>query len=298
MVSVIVKTLLSVNFEIEWQAGMHFSASCFPRITRGAAVRGLQELLNKQDYQLSIDGDFGPATENAVKDFQLKNGLRVDGVVFTETWVKLIGPNLLDLLNKPSRTLKREDIEAFSDQYRIEKAIIKAVLAVETGGAGFLDDGRPVILFEGHKFWKQLKQRGYLPEDLKEGFGEVLYPSWSSEYYTRGKQEWTRLEKAISILPKADVAEAAYCSASYGLFQIMGFNYRLLGYYDVLEFVCDMKKNEQRQLAAFGKFIKENNLIPYLQNHQWATFARGYNGPGYRRNRYDEKLKKAYYKYA
>lgn len=78
----------------------------------------------------------------------------------------------------------------------------------------------------------------------------------------------------------------------------MGFNYHSLGYYDVLEFVCDMKKNEQRQLAAFGKFLEANNLLSYLRNHQWAEFARRYNGPGYAKNQYDVKLKKAYNKFA
>lgn len=265
---------------------------------QGEAVEGLQELLNKEGYQLSVDGDFGPVTEDAVKGFQEKNGLKVDGVVFTETWRKLIGSGLLNLPTKASRMLREEDIAAFSVEYEIEIAVIKAVLEVESRGAGFLDDGRPVILFEGHMFWRQLKERGYIPQTMRQGFENVLYSSWVIEYYQGGKREWTRLEKAVSIAPKADVAEAAYCSASYGLFQIMGFNYHLLGYYDILEFVCDMKKNEQRQLAAFGEFLKANNLISYLQNHRWADFARRYNGPGYKKNHYDENLEIAYSKFA
>lgn len=38
-------------------------------------------------------------------------------------------------------------------------------------------------------------------------------------------------------------------------------------------------------------------LVDELQRHDWAGFARGYNGAGYKRNNYDEKLRQAYNKY-
>ena len=46
----------------------------------GDDVKALQDKLNKLGYGLAADGDFGPKTESAVKDFQSKNGLTVDGV--------------------------------------------------------------------------------------------------------------------------------------------------------------------------------------------------------------------------
>lgn len=55
------------------------------------AVRGGQRQLNKYGYALTVDGIFGPATEAAVRDFQLQNGLTVDGVVGTSTWRTLTG---------------------------------------------------------------------------------------------------------------------------------------------------------------------------------------------------------------
>ncbi len=58
-----------------------------------------------------------------------------------------------------------------------------------------------------------------------------------------------------------------------------------------------MNKNEGEHLAAFGRFIIANNLTKYLKNKDWANFARRYNGPGYKQNKYDEKLARAYNKY-
>ena len=55
-------------------------------------VKDLQWLLkNKHGFTaLKIDGDFGTNTDDAVKEFQGKNGLTKDGVVGAKTWKKLL----------------------------------------------------------------------------------------------------------------------------------------------------------------------------------------------------------------
>ncbi len=60
------------------------------RGSTGTDVSNLQEKLNQIGYALAIDGDFGPATEAAVKDFQAKYGLLVDGIAGERTMAKLI----------------------------------------------------------------------------------------------------------------------------------------------------------------------------------------------------------------
>ncbi len=63
-----------------------------PTLRRGAkgeTVELLQELLNVNGIQVKVDGDFGPLTEQAVKEFQGLNGLRQDGIVGPWTWEKL-----------------------------------------------------------------------------------------------------------------------------------------------------------------------------------------------------------------
>ena len=62
------------------------------RGSRGEDVRDLQQRLVAIGYVLSGDdaGEFGPATERAVNEFQTRRGLRVDGIVGRETWSALV----------------------------------------------------------------------------------------------------------------------------------------------------------------------------------------------------------------
>lgn len=265
---------------------------------RNDAVKMLQELLNEVGYEMPTTGYFGQMTERSVRDFQQKNNLVVDGVVFTKTWTTLINKSPVDLSKMESKFLSEADIVSLAHQMGLEPAIIKAVNAVESSGRGFFIDGRPKILFEGHIFWRQLEIRGYKPATMIRGFENVLYPSWTKKFYLGNTREWNRMEKAISLSSNADVAEAAYCSASYGLFQIMGYHAPSLGYSEVLEFVTDMKISEGAQFKIFGKFIEVNNLLKYLKNKQWAEFALRFNGAGYKANKYDEKLATAYKRFS
>lgn len=52
----------------------------------GSAVRWIQLLLDDRNYQVDIDGCFGPGTERAVKQYQNAAGLVPDGVVGEQTW--------------------------------------------------------------------------------------------------------------------------------------------------------------------------------------------------------------------
>lgn len=56
---------------------------------RGAVVYLIQAMLVCKGYDLVLDGIFGNNTLNAVKDFQSKNGLTVDGIVGKNTFTKL-----------------------------------------------------------------------------------------------------------------------------------------------------------------------------------------------------------------
>lgn len=55
----------------------------------GPSVYFLQNILQKLDYSISIDGIFGNNTKNAVIQFQNQNGLTPDGIVGQNTWNSL-----------------------------------------------------------------------------------------------------------------------------------------------------------------------------------------------------------------
>src|SRR4051794_14891793 len=60
--------------------------------SQGDWVTYLQQLLEQAGYSPgTVDGDFGPATLQAVESFQAANGLDVDGVVGPATWAALTG---------------------------------------------------------------------------------------------------------------------------------------------------------------------------------------------------------------
>ena len=63
-----------------------------PTIRRGAEgelVEKLQGLLKEAGETLAVDGKFGAKTEEAVKTFQKKNGLKADGIAGPQTWAAL-----------------------------------------------------------------------------------------------------------------------------------------------------------------------------------------------------------------
>lgn len=188
----------------------------------------------------------------------------------------------------------------------VEVAAVKAVQEVETGGrGGFFAPGKPAILFEGHIFWKRIEKLNFNPEPFRTGNEDILYPTGGRGHYKGGLREYERLEKALALAAtiggsteeRHALHGAALESASWGMFQIMGFNYGYCGYRNVWAFVEAMKTSEGAQLDAFVSYILRRKLAEPLKQKRWAVFAEAYNGRDYKVFRYDEKLQQAYEKY-
>lgn len=61
------------------------------RGSSGEAVKGLQVRMNlRQADPIAVDGDFGPITEQAVREFQASQGIEIDGVVGPITWRRCV----------------------------------------------------------------------------------------------------------------------------------------------------------------------------------------------------------------
>lgn len=266
------------------------AGTLYPGYPRRDENSHLQLTLSKAGYDLEPDGIFGKKTERAVLDFQRKNGLVADGIVGQKTWVKL--SRFIPDPKEEDKYLSEEDLEIAAERLDVDLATIKAVNEVESKGTGFIGD-KPKILFEGHVFWRQLKLHDINPWDYKSKlFDNVLYESSDRTKYIGGIREHDRLETAMQIHKGA-----ALESASWGLFQIMGFHWEDLGYESADEFVKKMYQDEAQHLIAFVKFIESNGLASYLKEQDWKGFAKRYNGPAYKSNRYDSRLKTAYEKY-
>ncbi len=127
---------------------------------------------------------------------------------------------------------------------------------------------------------------------MKKGNENNMYRRWTREQYFGGEKENDKSDGG-----KKNHENAALESTSWGLFQIMGYHWESLSYKSVKDFVRLMHKSEGEHIKAFGRFILANNLSKYLKSKDWAGFAKRYNGPGYKTNKYDEKLARAYNKY-
>ncbi|MGL4630585.1 MAG: N-acetylmuramidase domain-containing protein [Leadbetterella sp.] len=266
--------------------------------SKGSDVFLLEQLLAELGYNVIVTDYFGKDTHAAVVDFQANNDLVSDGICGPKTWSMLINkvPKVLTGLEK---MLSENDLIQFAQKYKIELAAIKAVNEVESNGRGFLVEGRPKILFEGHVFWKELQNRGLDPKTLvSPASSNVLFKNSTKVHYVGGKGEYDRLEKAAELGSSPLIKDAALCSASWGSYQVMGYHFKSLGYANITEFIQKMNAHEREHLDAFGRYLEVNNIIRHLKNHDWTAFARAYNGAGFAKFSYDIKIEKAYRKYS
>ncbi|WP_300702141.1 N-acetylmuramidase family protein [Bacteroides sp.] len=244
-----------------------------------------QILLIDQGYSIVLNGDYDKRTREAIIDFQRKHHLEADGIMGYKSWEALLLST-----HETGKKLSENDFILAAQLLDVETAALKAIQKVETGGrGGFFAPGKPAILFEGHVFWAQLKEKGLNPENHVVGNENILYRHWDRTKYYGGIREYERLEQARKIN-----LEAANSSASWGMFQVMGFNYAACGEKSVESFVNAMCESEFKQLMLSVRFIKEGGMLPALQAKKWDVFAKLYNGAGYKANNYDTKLSDAY----
>lgn len=188
--------------------------------------------------------------------------------------------------------LTNEMIKDLAIRLGLEPALLKAVQLVEAAGRdGFLADGRPQILFEGHIMYKEVHKK-FPDRDLAylcKKYPTVFFPKWDKSKYLGGVHEYKRLELAKEI-----DEECALKSASWGMFQIMGFNHKICGCQDVYDFVHKVSESHEKQLELMYYFMHNSGCLKNLKEKDWAGFAKKYNGPGYAQNAYDQKLRNSY----
>lgn len=176
----------------------------------------------------------------------------------------------------PSRLLSLQDYKDAAKALGVPLVTVQAVDEVESGMDGGFDSlNRPTVLFEPHVFSKRTGRR------FDDTHGGVSYRVWRTKPYPTGSEDernaanWAKIEYAARL-----DHDAAYESASYGRFQVMGFNWKTCGFPSVDAFVEAMKRSERDHLMAFIAYVKANDLAKHLVSGDWEAFAAGYNGPG------------------
>jgi hypothetical protein len=267
-------------------------------------VRIVQELLATHPdllHPLSPpppNGILTDQTAKAIRMFQVKGvGMRhPDGIVSPHgiTLLKLnmsrLGQKLPNGMSKKQSpgsakngTLTDADYTAAATALGCDVAAIKAVAQVETKRTAFDSKGRPALLFE-RQYFHRLTSGKYDKShaDISNAKPYVVYGTFAQQY--------DRLDDAA----KLD-KDAAWQSASWGMFQIMGENYKQAGFSSIAAFVTAMQSSESAHLNAFVDFIKNGPaMLKALREHDWTTFARHYNGPDFKKYNYDTKLAAAY----
>ncbi|QJD99466.1 DUF3380 domain-containing protein [Massilia forsythiae] len=187
---------------------------------------------------------------------------------------------------KPQINVSEAAFANAARKLNVEVAAIKAVAEVESKGNGFFSDGRPKILFERHYFHR-------LTNGVFDASNPEISNSISGGYGASGDNQYRKLDIAFAL-----DNTAALKSTSWGQFQIMGANYRAAGYNSVTDFVDSQRQGADVQLKAFADFVgSDRGLLNALREKDWSVFARKYNGPNYRENNYDNKMREAYEKY-
>jgi hypothetical protein len=176
----------------------------------------------------------------------------------------------------------RREIAAIAADLELEPETLLAIAEVESGGKGFATVGgrsEPLIRFEGHYFDRRLspanRQRARADGLASPAAGAVANPRTQAG-------RWALLEKACAI-----DARAANESVSWGIGQVMGAHWAWLGYADVDALVAEARCGIAGQVG----------LAEAVRGRDWEAFARGYNGPQYRRYGYHRKLAAAYHRF-
>src|SRR3990167_4235370 len=107
------------------------------------------------------------------------------------------------------------------------------------------------------------------------------------------------MDSTCATMPPACSSFTMLFACSWGLGQVLGANAESLGYSSANNMVNELQAGGiVAQVESMLRFIKKNRLQPYLNLHDWASFALKYNGPGYAQNRYDVRMAAAYKKWS
>lgn len=211
----------------------------------------LQQWLGAHGQPVVVDGKCGPQTRAAI---------------------------LAAFANPCAPAITDADLAVLASRLGCSLKQIKAVAKVESGGAAFDTHGRPKILFERHLFYRHataVHDPAPWNNPLPGGYNE---------------DSWDKLTHAA-----CQDADAAFGSASWGKFQVLGMHWQGLKYSSPIEMAYSTVTSEAAHYEMFARYLERNNLVGALQKlsadpNDNIALAAGYNGAGFRKYDYHNKL--------
>lgn len=184
---------------------------------------------------------------------------------------------------------QQELVTLSANKINVEPAKLFAFMEVEAGNQAFANvNGKllPLIRWEGHYFYRLLSGQKR-QQAVKEGFaaskaGAVKNPRSQTQRYAL-------LNEAKSI-----DEGAAISSCSWGIGQVMGDHWSWLDFTSPQAFEKRACSGFDGQFDIMLRFLEKSGIIPHLRRGDWSAVARIYNGPAYRKNKYDQKMADAY----
>ncbi|WCM53368.1 N-acetylmuramidase family protein [Pseudomonas sp. WJP1] len=261
-------------------------------LTEERAARLEQLLKDTQSKQVEI----GSSVEKLARDIRFQRAKFFEGqdnnqISDTASETDCTSIDLLEWLTSTKIDRKQisgcgikindEDFSEIAKNYGYPVAVLKAIDSVEGNNNGFLEDGRPKILFERSLFHKLTAGK------YDESNPKISTVKWGG--YLGGIGEYDRLSEALAL-----DSNAALQSTSWGRYQVVGASYQRMGFNSVADFVRAMTTSEREQLEAMAKYLASLHLDIYAKNLDWKKFARQYNGAGYTVNNLDTRLEEAY----
>jgi len=274
------------------------------------SIKAFQRLLIFLGYSTSsggsftIDGDFGRGTNRAVAQFQFEHGLN-----------PAITRDMLcyDCTSRTARKNIRSIPNVILDLPTLEKMIEVAGENIQANkvNCGSLNDAlfqlnalhkrRLLSCREIHQQFGELA--GQASRQLESSRGVTIRPQWilsiikketGGVVRPRFEQHW--LSKFNKSMPDEDISELRFRSMSFGLGQVMGFNYKRVGATSAKAmFYSPM----QEQILFVGRYLASGRskvraaLAKNKPDEQdFRAIAKFYNGPRYEINDYHESLGK------
>lgn len=272
------------------------------------SIRALQRLLIFLGYStsssgaFSIDGDFGRGTNRAVAQFEFEHGLSKANVTR-----KVLA---YDCNWQSARRLITSIPDVLLTMPTLTKMLEAAKKAIDTNAVSCGDFDEAIFQLNALHFrnlmdCRKINERyGSIAENasasLKNAVNITIHPEWilaiirqesAGVVRPRFEQHW--LSKLAKKHPQTKLAELRYQSMSFGLGQIMGFNYNRIGAPSAVALYTFPLEKQIISVARFLTLSSRVRPVVRKMNPSVSDFqavARYYNGTGFAKHHYDESL--------